>query len=154
MKSPIRILSVEDDPLGAEWIRQTIEGRMPGAKVSQIRTESEFVARLQEISAHPPSLILMDVMLRWADPSPHIPDRPTDVKSGGISRAGLRCCARLAANPETSAIPVILYTVLQDSEIRELERELPALPPHVSHVQKASNPTELLANIRKLTLGG
>jgi len=117
MKDSIEILSVEDDPLGAEWIRQAVESRIPGAKVNQINTESEFLTSLPEIAARPPSLILMDEMLRWADPSPHVPERPADVRAGGISRAGLRCCVRLAAKPETSAIPVILYTVLQNSEI-------------------------------------
>src|ERR1039458_10474172 len=73
MRNPIEILSLEDDPLQAEWIRQTIESGVAGSKVNHVGTESEFVARFPGIVAAPPTLILMDVMLRWADPSPNIP---------------------------------------------------------------------------------
>jgi|ERR1022692_346492 CheY-like chemotaxis protein len=153
MRNPIEILSLEDDPLQAEWIRQTIESGVAGSKVNHVGTESEFVARFPGIVAAPPTLILMDVMLRWADPSPNIPERPADVKKGGMRRAGLRCCTRLAANPKTRVIPVILYTVLQSSELTELEKELDMVPPNLLYVQKDSNPAELLKNIRELERG-
>jgi CheY-like chemotaxis protein len=150
MRNPIEILSVEDDPLQAEWIRQTIESGVSGSKVIHMSTESEFIARFPGIVSTPPKLILMDVMLRWADPSPNIPGRPADVKEGGMRRAGLRCCTRLAAEPKTRGIPVILYTVLQNSELKELEKELDMVPPNLLYVQKDSNPGELLKKIRRL----
>jgi CheY-like chemotaxis protein len=153
MKDSIEILSVEDDPLQAEWIRQTIEDRVAGTRVQQISTESEFVAKLSEIIANPPALILMDVMLRWADPSPNIPERPADVKNGGMQRAGLRCQVRLAADPATYGIPVILYTVLQNGELNQLKASA-LMPAHVVHIQKDSDPSDLLREIRRLIRAG
>jgi CheY-like chemotaxis protein len=149
MSDSTRIISVEDDPLQAAWIKQTIEQKINGTLVIQIATESEFVKKLPEILADPPSLILLDVMLRWADPSPDIPERPLEVKEGGMRRAGLRCRERLSGNPATKNVPVVLYTVLDNQELAELEKELAGLLVRVEHVQKNSDPKELVETIQR-----
>ena len=133
------ILSVEDDALQSEWIRQTIATRFPDARLNQISTEYEFESKFEEIASKPPKLILLDVMLRWTDPAPNMPPRPEEVKQGGIGQAGIRCERRLKADPRTKNIPVILYTVLQTGSLQ--------LPAHVTHLQKNADPSELLRRI-------
>lgn len=133
------ILSVEDDPLSGEWIRQTIAAKFPDAQLKQMSTEYEFVSKFEEIASNPPDVVLMDVMLRWTDPAPDMPPRPDDVREGGIGEAGLRCQQRFQADLRTKAVPVILYTVLQKESLR--------LPANVVHVQKDADPTELIQTI-------
>ena len=147
MSDPIRIISVEDDPLQAAWIKHAIEQRIDGAAVIHIGTESEFIERLPEIAAHPPGVILLDVMLRWADPSPSIPERPADVKDRGMRRAGFRCWARLNENPKSRRVPVVLYTVLERNELEEWPTEL---PPRLRFLHKSSDPEALETAIREI----
>jgi CheY-like chemotaxis protein len=141
------ILSVEDDPLQAEWIRATIEKHIPGADVSQLRTEHEFVTQFEAFALRPPKLILLDAMLRWTDPAPDLPPRPAEVEEGGIAQAGLRCRHRLSNDPRTSAIPVILYSVLRDNASRP--ETLLYVPENVTHVQKNADPLELVEKIKQ-----
>lgn len=147
MNDRIRIISVEDDPLQAAWIKQTIEEKINGTLVIQIATESEFVKKLPEIVANPPTLILLDVMLRWAEPSPNTPERPPDVKEGGMRRAGFRCWIRLSEDPESRDVPVVLYTVLEREELEEWPEKL---PPRLRFLHKDSDPEALETAIREL----
>ena len=59
----------EDDPEDEYAVSEAIEGRFQ-VKPEVIRTESGFFTALEDISANPPDIIVLDVMLRWTDPSP------------------------------------------------------------------------------------
>ena len=142
----MEIVFVEDDPLQAEWIQEQLQNRYALATVRRIKTESEFRAKLRAIAASPPDIIVMDVMLRWADPNPGMLPVPDDVKAGH-HRAGLRCQRLLASDLATRRIPVLLYTVLEDDD---LANELRELPPNVRYARKESSPENLYREINAL----
>jgi len=148
----MKILIVEDDYLQADWIRANLEQAFSnletGIDIDQIGTELEFRARLADIPKEPPDVIIMDVMLRWTDPSPDMQLPPDDVQEKGFYRAGLRCARLLAKDKRTSDIPVILYTVLEHID---LKGDLQGLPERVIYLLKKSDPTELIQRIRDLT---
>jgi CheY-like chemotaxis protein len=142
----MNILVVEDDHLQAEWITSNLEKAFPGATINRIDTESEFHRQLNYIARNPPDIIIIDVMLRWANPGPDIPPAPEEVRTHGFYRAGFRCKSLLAQNDLTKGIPLILYTVL---EYLDLQSDLQDLPARVVYLAKDSDPTHLVQKIRE-----
>src|SRR5262245_13291653 len=109
----MKILLVEDDYLMTDWLYPKLEEEFPNAEIDKISTESEFYSRLVSIAVNPPDIILMDVMLRWADPSPDLQSPPREVQEGGFFRAGLRCQRLLSKKTQPNQIPVVLFTTLE-----------------------------------------
>jgi CheY-like chemotaxis protein len=143
----MEIVFVEDDPLQAEWIQEQLQNKYPRATLRRIKTESEFRAKVETLAENPPDIVVMDVMLRWADPSPAMPHVPDDAKVGH-HRAGLRCQRLLSSVPATSGIPILLYTVLEDDD---LAAEIRDLPQNVVYARKESSPENLYRKIQTLT---
>jgi DNA-binding NarL/FixJ family response regulator len=144
----MKILLVEDDYLQSDWVYSDLILEFPDAEIEKLSTESEFRSHLDDIAATPPDVILMDIMMRWADPSPNIPPAPEEVKNEGFYRSGLRCIRLLSRSARTSHIPVILYTMLERADIEESLRKLPA---NVTYMQKESDLTPLFQRIRAVT---
>jgi CheY-like chemotaxis protein len=142
----MRILIVEDDYIQANALRDALKREIPELKVDRIATESQFRAALPGLARDKPDVILMDVMLRWSDPAPQRPEPPEDVLQEGSRRSGLRCQRRLADNPETRDIPVILYTVLESSD---LQLELEDLRGNCVYLPKDSSVAPLVDEIRR-----
>lgn len=115
----MKILLVEDDHLQVEFLRRELQNSFSEALIRVVSTESEFRSRFEEISQSPPDVIVLDVMVRWADPSSNIKERPEEVVRDGFYTAGLRCEELLARNPQTNNIPVILYTVLEPTDLHD-----------------------------------
>lgn len=136
-----RILAVEDDYLYVEWLRDIIEANI-GASLDVISTELGFRTRFADLAAKPPDIILMDIMLRWTDPSPDMVRPPAGL--GTFHRAGLRCLHLLRGDQQTRNIPVILYSVLEESDIAEDLKELGLT---TLHVVKSIHPETLLDQI-------
>ncbi|MEQ8208255.1 MAG: hypothetical protein RH917_00365 [Lacipirellulaceae bacterium] len=112
----MRILLLEDDPKQAEGITLSITDRFD-AEVVRIATESEFRLAIRKEFALSADLAVLDVMVRWTDPSLNMPRRPEDVCAEGPPRAGLRCLALLReVAPE---MPVIAYTILEEDDLSE-----------------------------------
>ena len=126
-----RVLIVEDDYLQAEWLRATLEGYFPSLNVQHMRTESEFRDKIEKLRRDPPDLVILDVMLRWADPNPRIAVPPEEAKNG-FFRAGLRCERLLRLYKETRQVPVILYTVLQENDLGKELIKVKAPPTYLS----------------------
>lgn len=145
------ILIVEDDAFQAETIEAKLNQEFPGAEIQKISTERQFHLSLDSIVQNPPSVVVLDVMLRWTDPAPNLETPPDDVRREGFFRAGLRCQKLLAQHETTSGVPVILYTVLDRNE---LDRELKGLPPNVVHLRKESDLSPLVQTIREMTWRG
>ena len=139
----MRILVVEDDPLEAELIRDSLEHAFPNIVIEVVSTEYGFRSRLDKITVKPPDIFIIDVMLRWADPSEQIPEPPKDVTEEGYYRAGLRCQRLLASREETKNKTVILYTVLERHDLNLEERSR-----NVIHLRKDSDPSALIRLIR------
>jgi len=113
----MKLLIVDDDHLEVQRISEFFRKRI-GAEVASMSTESEFISHIDKLAGMKLSVIIMDVMLRWADPSPdlRIEDIPQDVVEDGFYTAGIRCLKRLASRPDTKDLPVILYTTLDQND--------------------------------------
>lgn len=105
----LRILLVEDDFLQCDSIRKALEQNFAGAAVDTNASESEFLRDFEAIASSPPDIAVIDVMLRWANPSRDAPNLPTEPWEP--QRAGLRCAQRLHDDGRTSSAKIILYTV-------------------------------------------
>ena len=144
MNFETRILLIEDDHLQAHGIQAGVGNLLrreyPHLVFETLSTESDFYERFDEIAERGFDLAIVNVMLRWADPSPKMPEPPPDVVQGGFFRAGIRCKQKLQADPRTSSSPTIIYTVLDESR----------LPPGLDIVPKGSDFTPLADKIRQL----
>ena len=139
----MKILVVEDDWLEADLIRDRLRQAFPKSALDFVRTEHEFRSRLDSIRKDPPDIFIVDMMLRWADPSENMPEPPHDLLRDGYYRAGLRCQQLLAQYEETKNRTVILYTVLERQDL-----ELEGQPHNVIHLRKESDPESLIRLIR------
>lgn len=107
-----RILLLEDDNLQAQLVKMTIEQEINSAEVEIISTELAFRTKMDDIVAHPPDVIVLDVMVRWRRPS-----REKQEKAPGeYFRAGIRCWTLLKERGVASA--VIVYTVLESADLK------------------------------------
>jgi CheY-like chemotaxis protein len=144
MNTETRILLIEDDHLQAHGIqsglRDLLQRDYHDLAFETLSTESDFYERFDEIATKGFDLIIIDVMLRWADPSPQMPEPPPDVVEGGFFRAGVRCKQKLQSDRRTASIPAIIYTVLDESR----------LPPGIDIVPKSSDFAPLADRIRQL----
>ena len=110
----LRVLLVEDDHIQRANARQAIESAFD-AEVETKSTESEFQRDFEAIASNPPHIAVLDIMLRWANPVLDMQPAPSEVTSQP-QHAGLRC-ASLLKDPRTSAVKVILYSVLSSDDL-------------------------------------
>jgi len=143
----MRLLIVEDDYLQADRLRGVLRDHYPGAEVNRIRTEHEFMERMGELRKNPPDIALLDIMVRWTDPADNMPEPPAEVEEEGYHLAGIRCMKRLRETEETAGVPIILYTVLQDTDMDELNFEHSE---RIRHVTKDSDSDELFEAIDEM----
>jgi CheY-like chemotaxis protein len=141
----LHFVVVEDDHLQEEPLADHLRAVFSDAQVITISTEEEFRERLPALRAGVPDLVLMDVMLRWADPRPGIPEPPREVLSGGYYRAGQRCAQLMLDDPVLRAVPVVLFTILERSD---LERDGQRLPANTSYIGKNVELDVLVRHVR------
>lgn len=140
----MKILLVEDNIPFAEDLVDLLQRRF--GDVLWLQSESDFRLSFERISQAPPAVAVIDVMLKWDVPRREgIRPKPDDVTD--MYRAGIRCSLLLASNARTSAIPIILYTSVDRSD---MESELADLPPNVRWLEKTSDPIELIDAIREV----
>jgi DNA-binding NarL/FixJ family response regulator len=136
---------VEDDHLQEGPLADHLAAVFPEAAVETIATEEQFRAHLADMRVAVPDLVVMDVMLRWAFPRPDPTPLPPDVAQGGYYRAGLRCARLMLDDSRLRRVPVVLYTILERSD---LERDGQTLPANVTYVGKNSELDVLSRHIR------
>jgi CheY-like chemotaxis protein len=141
------ILVVEDDHLQEGPLVDQLKEAFPGGQIDSVCTEHEFRERLGDLRKVAPDLVVMDVMLRWADPKPNSMDPPDEVVQEGFYRAGLRCAELMAADNQLKDVPVILYTIL---EREDLERQGKPLAANVTYMRKSADLDILLRKAREL----
>ena len=143
------ILIVEDDHSQARLIQEALRKEAdfgsPDTQIRRMSTESQFRNSLEEIAARKPDVIVMDVMLRWTDPTPDLKPPPDDVRKEGFFRAGLRNAKLLAQDERTKNIPVILYTMLDKIDLEGTPELL-----GITYLPKDSKLTPLVHTIRAL----
>lgn len=144
----MNILLVEDDHLQSQFITEALGSEIPSGRIQVIDTEREFRARLEDISNNPPDVIILDVMLRWTDPSRDREAAPTDVREGKFHRAGFRCQKLLERGERTKKIPTILISAV---DLKEFAPESRELPENVHIMPKKVSAKPLADLIRRLT---
>jgi DNA-binding NarL/FixJ family response regulator len=137
----MRILLVEDDWVQEESMREAIHDAFPNASIESLCTELEFRNELDRIVADPPDLVILDIMIRWTDPSPDLDESVLPLE---LSRqdAGLRCHQLLAErSPHTRTL---LYSILDKEDIG---REFPS---NVDYLQKGDGLDRLINKIARM----
>jgi CheY-like chemotaxis protein len=129
----MRVLLVEDDHLEARRVNSALRDAFPSCDVELIRNEHSFRERFEATVALRPDVVVMDLMLRWSDPSPTIPALPEEVRAGGNLKAGARCCRMLVSDPRTKHIPIIIYSA---ADQRTLDSATEGLPETVFPIRK------------------
>ena len=118
-EAPARILVVDDEPLNVDYLQQELE-----VHGFVIETAANGVEALAHVSAAPPDLVLLDVMMPDFD--------------------GIAALRILKGDPETRLIPVVLMTALNAVEDRVRGIEAGA----DDFLSKPVDDRELLARIR------
>jgi DNA-binding NarL/FixJ family response regulator len=136
---------VEDDHLQEGPVADHLAAVFPDATVETLATEEQFRAHLPHMRGAVPDLVVIDVMLRWAFPRPDMPAPPADVAAGGYYRAGLRCARLMLDDSQLRRVPVVLYTILERSD---LERDGQALPANATYIGKNAELDVLSRHIR------
>jgi len=142
------IVIAEDDHLQDGPLQELLREHFPTARIEVVLTERDFRDRLAGYRRDPPSIVVMDVMMRWASPRQGDPPPPSDVLAGGYRRAGIRCVGLMRRTPALRDVPVVYYTILERSD---LERDADAFPDNVFLVRKSSDRQPLARKIRELT---
>lgn len=104
----MKVLIIEDDSIQAARLESLIQSKFSAVTVDKIATELEFRKRLPEIADGSYKVALVDMMLRWTDPSPKMEPPEEDVIKEGFFVGGLRCRKALLEKK----IPSIVFTVL------------------------------------------
>ena len=144
------ILVVEDDHLQEGPLVERLEAALPDCRIDSIRTEREFRERLAGLRKDRPELVIMDVMLRWDDPRPVAIEPPETVEREGFYRAGLRCAELMTNDPRLSSVPIILYTILEKSD---LAREGRMTSGNITHLRKSTDLDTLIRKVREIADG-
>ena len=112
------VLILEDDAIQAAALEKRLI-RDLGAKVDAIATELEFWRRVQSAEGITADVAVVDMMLRWTDPSPTMVLPPDDIIREGFYTAGLRCCRELRKRN----IRCVIFTALDPGKIPLREDE-------------------------------
>lgn len=146
----MRILLLEDNPVQAKIMLEEFERCLHLEKkdLLPIRTESEFLSRMDEILRFRPNVTVLDVMVMWSVPSPDAPEQPANVKKEGYFVAGVRCAVVLRrALPDA---PMIFYTIVETVELESYVRENAKSVADVSTIMKGPDLEGILDEIRAL----
>jgi DNA-binding response OmpR family regulator len=144
----MRIVIAEDDRIQADQYVGDLSEAFREAAFILFRTEKEFRDGLESIAMHPPDIVILDIMLRWTDPSLDHHAAPPDVKAGKFHHAGFRCLELLRRGDKTREVPVILYTVVDSAEFKP---EVSTLPSNVRMLPKMKTLYNVIAAIREMT---
>jgi hypothetical protein len=136
---------VEDDQTQAEEILESLAAEFPGSKIELLKCESEFVNKVDEIVKAEPSVLIMDVMVRWSVSRRAIEEPPDEIADAGPYRAGLRC--ENLYRSRGGKRPVVLFTLLASED---LEGELPP-EKKTMFLNKGADYTQLFRAIREVT---
>ncbi len=123
MHKKFKVLLLEDDYLQRTDIRDALEGRF-GAEVVAKSTELEFQNDFEQIAENPPEVAILDVMVRWTNPTRDSQFDPEIATHPEV--AGLRCAEMLGTDPRTRQVKIILYSVLGQEERGEFSSTVKA----------------------------
>jgi len=135
----MKILLVEDDWSQEDAIRSALTESFEGIEIGTISTESQFRESLDAIVADPPDLVIFDMMIRWADPSPDLDDSSEEYE---VQTAGLRCQKLLAER--APRVRTLFFSILEKKEVGC------DFPENVCYLPKGESAEPLLNKISKI----
>jgi hypothetical protein len=114
-----KVLIIEDDSIQSRRLEELIVRNYPDAVVDKISTEREFHRRFPEMSDCEYKVALVDMMLRWTDPSPRMEAPPSEVVEQGFFVGGLRCRLKL----REKNIPSVIFTIHDRESFPQLQEQ-------------------------------
>ncbi len=134
-----RILYLENDDSCATLVEPELTGY---GHVKTISTESEFRQAIDTLSdSDRPSLIILEQIVKWAEPAPNVPKMPHEVWEGGYENAGIRCYEYLRKSEgRNEHIPVIIFSTYEPDKFRGIlhEKGIKEDPKDIQYVNKSS----------------
>jgi CheY-like chemotaxis protein len=115
----------------------------------QFLTESNFQSEFVILrKGTPPDLVIIDQMIKWADPALDLPQATEEVRREGYLRAGFRAFEAIrGAWPD---IPVIFYSEIDEKSIQSELQSYTMTTRRVSVLTKDAEGRRLSNEIRKL----
>ena len=145
------IYYLEDDSAYAQLVVAKLEREFPLFRrrceihrVSTVKGYLELLGEFKQNRKAKPDLIMLDLMVRYADPEPGDPEVPTE---WSYESAGLRCAALTLT--EFPAIPIVLYSIVEDADISN-DPEYLNLRDKIKYVAKGPNLNNLAKEIYAL----
>ena len=139
---------VDDDPLFNEEVIAELGGRFPSLQIEVIKTEKEFRERLADPAKFNFDLVILDVMVHWADQSEESLPDPATVK-GGYFRAGIRCLEEILKREELATVPVIIHSALDKDQVLAKVREQKLAEDHLTIISKRSDLANFCEAVQK-----
>ncbi len=106
-----RILIIEDDRYQTDEIERCL--RPLGVGVDELSHRTQLSPAHEGIAELPYKLAVVNMMLRWTDPSPDMEEPPPHIIEEGFYTAGLRCCRELASR----GVRCLIFTALDKAKI-------------------------------------
>lgn len=143
------IVLVESDYLTAEWITEAIQPQLAERDIGieVLRTETDFRRRADYWAARPPTLVITDVLLRWADPSSTIEAVPQEILTSSRFLGGLRCAHLLRSIDSTRSVPILFYSLMDKLDFAG---GYEGIAPPKYYLQKTADTHELMELIEKV----
>ena len=133
----MKVLIVEDDAIQASRLESLIYSNFRGVEIDKIDTELKFRKAFENMQDREYRVALIDMMLRWTDPSPNMEAPPDHVVKEGFYVGGLRC-RRLLLEKN---IPSVIFTVLDETSIPQGEG--------IEFIQKGPSYQPVLDSLKK-----
>lgn len=141
---PIRIVLVEDVPAQAEDVQEKLRGAFAGLEIEPYTCEFDFREALPKFAANPPSLFIIDMILRWTTPRVPLPAMPATFTP---YRAGARCIRALTDQRATAKVPILIHSSVDPAGITELDD----LPDNVMYARRGSDLPSLVRAVLQPT---
>ena len=105
------VLIIEDDKIQADELKRRLE--QAGFKVRHISTELQFQKFVKEPGVATYDIAVVDMMLRWTDPSPEMEMPSDEILAEGFYVAGLRCSRTLKQH----GVRALIFTALDPARV-------------------------------------
>jgi len=143
----MKIILVEDNHFFVQRIREDLFKKIKNLNLVQIQTELEFRKNIENIISPTPDLIIVDVMLRWTNPSPSMELPPNEILEEGLFSAGIRCKEILLQHKINEEVPILIISALDDVV---LDQEKLTMEKNVFFHEKNLNSKSLINRIISL----
>jgi CheY-like chemotaxis protein len=143
-KEASKLLLVEDDPFILEWVERLRNEEFQDVEILEVRSESEFLSRKEQLANSGVSGIILDVMLPWEGDSQAGLADPGEPR-GEYFDAGIRILKDIVQTPKLSSAAVLIHTVNDRSAV-EIP---PTTKPEVTFLRKDEPDEKLVRWVKR-----